>query len=187
MERGREQSWSRVLNPVLRHPVISLLLSAGLLVLLALPALRLHTANESVESLPQDVASIQTYNRIQDVFPGGGSQLGGGQLCERPDTGGQAGHRSPGGSGQGQSAVRAPITLDTFPDPKVTQVTSRSWERHRLAVECRAGRAARHASSRRRSERCRASTADVTGFTAESKDFNDVDQVARSRSCSRSS
>src|SRR3954463_2105147 len=69
---GESKGWSRVLDPVLRHPVISLLVSAGLLIFLALPALRLHTANESVESLPQDVASIQTYNRIQDAFPGGG-------------------------------------------------------------------------------------------------------------------
>ncbi len=69
---GESRAWAKVLDPVLRHPVISLVLSAGLLVFLALPAFRLHTANESVESLPQDVASIQTYNRIQEVFPGGG-------------------------------------------------------------------------------------------------------------------
>ena len=72
---GESGIWSKILNPVLRHPRdLRSSLAAGLLVFLALPAFRLHTANESVESLPQDVSSIQTYNRIQDAFPGGGSR-----------------------------------------------------------------------------------------------------------------
>jgi RND superfamily putative drug exporter len=40
---------------------------------LALPVLRLHTAEPGVSDLPQDTAALQTYNRIQRVFPGGGS------------------------------------------------------------------------------------------------------------------
>jgi RND superfamily putative drug exporter len=68
---GESALWSRVLNPVLRHPVVSILAAGGLLVFLAIPAFRLHTANPGVESLPQDLSVIKTYNRMQDAFPGG--------------------------------------------------------------------------------------------------------------------
>jgi RND superfamily putative drug exporter len=68
---GESTLWSRILNPVLRHPVISVVAAAGVLVILAIPAFRLHTANPGVKSLPQDLSVIQTYNRTQDAFPGG--------------------------------------------------------------------------------------------------------------------
>ena len=68
---GESALWSRILNPVLRHPVVSVLLAGGLLVFLAIPAFRLHTANPGVSTLPQDLTVIQTYNKQQEAFPGG--------------------------------------------------------------------------------------------------------------------
>jgi RND superfamily putative drug exporter len=68
---GESALWSRILNPVLRHPVVSVLAAGGLLVVLSIPAFSLHTANPSVRTLPQDLSVIQTYNQIQEVFPGG--------------------------------------------------------------------------------------------------------------------
>ena len=68
---GESALWSRILNPVLRHPGVSVLAAGGLLVILSIPAFRLHTANPSVRTLPQDLSVIQTYNQIQEVFPGG--------------------------------------------------------------------------------------------------------------------
>ena len=47
---------------------------AGLLVVLAIPAFSLHTANPGVETLPQDLSVIQTYDRMQDAFPAGRSR-----------------------------------------------------------------------------------------------------------------
>jgi uncharacterized membrane protein YdfJ with MMPL/SSD domain len=41
--------------------------------LLALRVLRLHTATPGASDLPQATAALRTYNRIQQVFPGGGS------------------------------------------------------------------------------------------------------------------
>jgi uncharacterized membrane protein YdfJ with MMPL/SSD domain len=64
--------WSRIVDRVLRHPVVSVIAAGGLLVFLAIPAFSLHTANQSTESLPQNLDTIKTYNKIQDVFPGGG-------------------------------------------------------------------------------------------------------------------
>jgi RND superfamily putative drug exporter len=68
---GESGAWSRILNPALRHPVISVVLAAGGLVFLAIPAFSLHTATPGVETLPQDLGVIKTYNRIQASFPGG--------------------------------------------------------------------------------------------------------------------
>jgi uncharacterized membrane protein YdfJ with MMPL/SSD domain len=68
---GESALWSRILNPVLRHPVVSVLAAGGLLVVLSIPAFSLHTANPGVETLPQDLSVIKTYNRMQEVFPGG--------------------------------------------------------------------------------------------------------------------
>ena len=68
---GESALWSRILNPALRHPVVSVVAAGGLLVILSIPAFRLHTANPSVRTLPQDLSVIQTYNQIQAVFPGG--------------------------------------------------------------------------------------------------------------------
>ena len=68
---GESALWSRILNPVLRHPVVSVVAAGGLLVVLSIPAFSLHTANPGVRTLPQDLSVIQTYNRIQEVFPGG--------------------------------------------------------------------------------------------------------------------
>jgi RND superfamily putative drug exporter len=68
---GESALWSRILNPVLRHPVVSILAAGGLLVVLSIPAFSLHTANPGVETLPQDLSVIKTYNQQQDAFPGG--------------------------------------------------------------------------------------------------------------------
>jgi RND superfamily putative drug exporter len=62
--------WAAIVGRVLRHPWISLVLAGGLLVVLALPALRLHTANSGVQGLPRDLPVMQTYDRIQAAFPG---------------------------------------------------------------------------------------------------------------------
>jgi uncharacterized membrane protein YdfJ with MMPL/SSD domain len=68
---GESGAWARILNPALRHPVVSVLAAVGLLVLLAIPAFSLHTATPGVETLPQNIGVIKTYNRLQVAFPGG--------------------------------------------------------------------------------------------------------------------
>lgn len=68
---GESGAWARILNPALRHPVVSVLVAGGLLVFLAIPAFSLHTATPGVETLPQNIGVIKTYKRIQAAFPGG--------------------------------------------------------------------------------------------------------------------
>ncbi|SFK91528.1 MMPL family transporter [Geodermatophilus ruber] len=63
--------WPVVLGAVLRRPLVAAVLSGALLVGLAVPAFGLSLRNESITDLPQDLAVIQTYERIAEAFPGG--------------------------------------------------------------------------------------------------------------------
>src|SRR3989440_1709442 len=68
---GDRGLWARILTPALRHPLVSAIAAAGLLVVLAIPALSIHTATPGTESLPQNLSVVKTYNKVQKVFPGG--------------------------------------------------------------------------------------------------------------------
>jgi RND superfamily putative drug exporter len=63
--------WGAILRPVLRHPVISTIASAAVLVLLALPALQLHTADSGLDALPKSQPELQAFRAIDAAFPGG--------------------------------------------------------------------------------------------------------------------
>jgi uncharacterized membrane protein YdfJ with MMPL/SSD domain len=64
--------WGAIIDRVLRRPLLSIALSGGVLVLLALPALQLHIVNASPETFPADLPVIKTYNQLQRSFPGDG-------------------------------------------------------------------------------------------------------------------
>ncbi len=65
--------WVRIVDRVLRRPVLSMTLSAAVLIALAVPALSLHTSKPSDTALAsQKLPAIATLNRLQRAFPGGG-------------------------------------------------------------------------------------------------------------------
>ncbi len=65
--------WVQVVDRVLRRPVLSMTLSAAVLIALAVPALSLHTSKPSDTALAsQKLPAIATLNRLQRAFPGGG-------------------------------------------------------------------------------------------------------------------
>jgi uncharacterized membrane protein YdfJ with MMPL/SSD domain len=68
--RSESRAWSWLLDRVLKRPLAAALISGGLLVALAIPALGLHTANAGTAAIPQNTPIMQTYNRITDAFPG---------------------------------------------------------------------------------------------------------------------
>src|SRR6266566_3089772 len=71
--RERQQAsgvWSRVLDRVLRRPLVSAISAAVLLLLLAVPALGLRTKTTGLADLPKNLPVIKTYQRIQAAFPG---------------------------------------------------------------------------------------------------------------------
>jgi len=70
---GQSRVWAAVLDRVLARPALTAALSAIVLVLLALPVLRLHTATPGASDLPQSTTALRTFDHIQRVFPGGGA------------------------------------------------------------------------------------------------------------------
>jgi uncharacterized membrane protein YdfJ with MMPL/SSD domain len=68
---GESRVWGFVIDRALRHPVIAATGSAALLLLLAVPALHMRTTNPGAAGLPHSLPIVQTYERIQEQFPGG--------------------------------------------------------------------------------------------------------------------
>ncbi len=68
---GESRVWSAILDRVLKRPVVSATAATVLLVVLAVPAFGMHTINPGVAGLPRSLPIMQTYDRIQDAFPGG--------------------------------------------------------------------------------------------------------------------
>jgi uncharacterized membrane protein YdfJ with MMPL/SSD domain len=172
---GEGRVWSKILDPVLRHPLVSVIVAGGLLVFLAIPAFRLHTATPGVETLPQDLGVIKTYNRIQDTFPGG--PIPATVVVKADDV------TSPAVIGavsdlraraEASTNFQEPITTTRSPDHTVEEVDipvagdgtdSRSEAaladlRDKL-IPATVGQVP-------------GATADVTGYTASSEDFNDT-------------
>jgi uncharacterized membrane protein YdfJ with MMPL/SSD domain len=67
---GESRFWGAILGPVLRRPLVAAVIAGGVLVALAVPALRLHTTVTSPDALPRSLAVVKTYNKIQAAFPG---------------------------------------------------------------------------------------------------------------------
>ncbi len=70
-EGGENRFWSAILTPALRHPVATVAVSVGILIALAVPALRIHTSQTGLNALPKNIATVPALDRIQAAFPGG--------------------------------------------------------------------------------------------------------------------
>ncbi|HMJ95476.1 MAG TPA: MMPL family transporter, partial [Thermoleophilaceae bacterium] len=70
--RGGVGIWSRVLDRVLRRPLISAVLAAGVLVALTVPVLGMQTSLEDTSN-KSDLAVEKTFDRIEAAFPSEGS------------------------------------------------------------------------------------------------------------------
>jgi uncharacterized membrane protein YdfJ with MMPL/SSD domain len=69
-EDGEGRIWGAIVDRVLRLPVLSAAVAAGLLLALAAPALQLRLAPQGTESFPESLEVIKTYDRMQQAFPG---------------------------------------------------------------------------------------------------------------------
>ena len=68
---GESRLWGAILDRVLRRPLASALTATAVLVALAIPALSLNTAISGLDALPASLEEMQSYNRVNDAFPGG--------------------------------------------------------------------------------------------------------------------
>jgi len=70
-DAGGSRLWKAILRPTLRHPVAAAALAGGLLIVLALPAFHLHTAQSGLEALPSSAPTVPTIQRIEAAFSNG--------------------------------------------------------------------------------------------------------------------
>jgi uncharacterized membrane protein YdfJ with MMPL/SSD domain len=171
---GEGRVWSTIVAAVLRRPVVSVVLAGGLLLALALPALQLRTIQPGVETFPQSLPAVQTYNRIQAAFPG--SEIPAEVVVRTEDVSSPAVQEAIGqlewralSSGQ----MHQPITVDVNEGGTVATVA--------IPVDGKGTDAASEAAlATLRDEIVPATVGSlpnaevgVTGMTAQSKDFND--------------
>jgi uncharacterized membrane protein YdfJ with MMPL/SSD domain len=121
---GQGRFWARIVDRVMRRPVLWAALSAGLLIALAIPAVQLRLQTGGPDSFPQSLPAIQTYNHMQAAFPG--TALPANVVVEAPDV----------NSPQVQAAIQElreravatgrahePITVDANRDGTVANIT----------------------------------------------------------------
>jgi RND superfamily putative drug exporter len=71
-ERGGEAKiWGAIVDRVLRHPGVAAVVSGGIVVALAIPAIGIHTSDPGLQGLPKGLPIVQTLDRMQAAFPGG--------------------------------------------------------------------------------------------------------------------
>jgi RND superfamily putative drug exporter len=72
VQRRREvrpsRIWGALTNVVLRHPVVSAIASAGVLLVLAVPTLSLHTSQTGMEGISS--SAIVPFQKVTEAFPG---------------------------------------------------------------------------------------------------------------------
>jgi uncharacterized membrane protein YdfJ with MMPL/SSD domain len=168
--------WSRVVDLVLRRPLLCGIAATALLVALAIPAFGLHTANSGADALPHDLAIVKTYDRIQAAFPG--SQEAADVVVSGADASSpkvKAGLRELRERAMAdRGSFGRPITLDVSPDRSVAElqiplVGDGSDARSNAALaKLRDQLIPQTVGS------VHGVTAEVTGDPAESKDFTDL-------------
>jgi len=174
-EGGEAGLWSAIVDRVLRRPVISLVLGVGLLVVLAIPAFSLHTVNTGVNGIPRDLPVMQTYDRIQGAFPGEPLSAIVAVKAPNVDTGDmKTAIARLGIRADFTGDFREPITTTINPDKTVAEVSipivgNGTDDRSVAALETLRDEVVPFAFGP-----LPAASADVTGMTAQSVDFNDL-------------
>jgi RND superfamily putative drug exporter len=69
--KGESRFWAAVLARVLKRPLLSTVLAAGLLVALSIPALGMQFKNPGFDGYSRSQPVIRTFDRLQAAFPGG--------------------------------------------------------------------------------------------------------------------
>jgi uncharacterized membrane protein YdfJ with MMPL/SSD domain len=161
LRRRRQESriWSFVLDRVLRRPAVAAVVSAGVLVALAIPALGMDTALPTMSSVPGSVAGKQAWERIEAAFPGDAAPA---TVAVRADDVTEAPVRA-------AIADLAPTAVRISPDQRVAAVDVPLAEGDLQALRDRVGQVAATTPGMR---------ADVAGEAAGSADF---EQLMRDR------
>ena len=178
LKRGRVggRLWSATVDRVLRRPLLSALTAGGLLAALAIPALGLRTASSGVDALPRDLDVVRTYERIQASFAGGEDPAK--VVVSAADVDAPAVRAAVAQLRRRVLADRrrfgGPVSVDVSPNRRVAVVDVPLAGN---GTDARSGAALDRLRNRLVPATVGAlpvARADVTGNTAESKDFNDL-------------
>jgi RND superfamily putative drug exporter len=155
--RGDSRVWGWVLDRVLRRPLVSALVSAAILLALAVPVLGMHTQLPSFTDLPKSLPIVATYDKIQAAF-----------LLDTGASRDPGTRRRHAAAATGRAVARdacARVGADEAADARGDQpgedgrgrVDPARWERRRRDVGRRTRDAAAHADpdDRRRGAGCR--------------------------------
>jgi len=74
-DSGDNRFWKAILTPALRHPAIAAAASAGVLLVMALPVLHIHTAQSGLDALPNSAPTVPAIKKIQAAFSNGTASL----------------------------------------------------------------------------------------------------------------
>jgi len=64
------RAWGFVIDRVMRRPLVAAVLATAVLLAMAAPVLGIKTALPGLDTYPRDMEVMQTYDRIQESFPG---------------------------------------------------------------------------------------------------------------------
>jgi uncharacterized membrane protein YdfJ with MMPL/SSD domain len=67
---GDSRAWAWVIDRVMRRPLVAAVGATAVLLVMAVPLLGIKTALPGLDTYPRDMAVMQTYDRIQEAFPG---------------------------------------------------------------------------------------------------------------------
>src|SRR3954466_1832788 len=172
-ERGESRFWGAIVDRVLARPLVSFLLSGGVLVALAIPAFSLHTALPGFSGLPRSIGIVKTYDRIQQEFPGGPAPAV--VVVKAPDGRAPAvrqGVRSMIDRALATGQLKNPVHVETSRDHTVATVAIPVVGSGTDSTSYRALDTLRKDVIPATINAVPGVTADVTGLTAGSKDFN---------------
>jgi uncharacterized membrane protein YdfJ with MMPL/SSD domain len=120
---GESRAWNWVLGKVLRRPLLSAIASAGVLIVLALPAFGMHTVLTGTDDLPRKLEVMKVYDRMQAAFPGG--QIPGVVVIEGDDVTTPAiaaATKELGDKAFATGTMNGPLTVDASPDKHVATI-----------------------------------------------------------------
>jgi uncharacterized membrane protein YdfJ with MMPL/SSD domain/pimeloyl-ACP methyl ester carboxylesterase len=121
---GEGRVWGAIVDGVLRRPVLAVIVSGGLLLALAAPALGLRMVQPGPDTYPQSLDMIKAYNRMQQAFPG--TPLPANVVVKAPNVKApavRAAIRELESKALATGRVGEPITVETNPDATVANIT----------------------------------------------------------------
>ncbi|CAN5466219.1 MMPL family transporter [soil metagenome] len=172
---GESRFWGAILERVLRRPVFSAVAATAVLLVLAFPAFSLKTGVPGTDTLPRDLPVMQTFDRIEAAFHGGPLPAIVAIQADdvtTPQVRAEIAKLRANALASGQ--IRQPVQLDISPDKKVARmllplVGDGSDARSEQALTTlRDGLIPSTVGT------VAGVKADVSGSTAQSRDFNDL-------------